>query len=294
MKVLTPSIAKFFTAKSYLEAFFDLNKEKSRGFSHRNFAAKIDWPISYLSDVFADRKKFTVIRAVQFAQFTGLNSLETERLIYLALCEDSDDAVQTFAKKRIINEAVHEKRESSLDPEFFYNVDYEAIFATLVWAGKKLEPKEIKALLYTFPSLTEKRIKAGIDFLTEKEIIKFDSQGKVVSYENDIVLDQHKLDSPTETGVHIHEQYAQSFLHFTRNAQVPCMYNGGYYEIPKAEFMTIARKFLELRNWLEDHCKAAREKGKSKITDTAVFQLDLNLFTIFDRATVKTYDLGHE
>jgi uncharacterized protein (TIGR02147 family) len=291
MTLQTPNILKFFTAKAYLEAFFDLNKSKVRGFSHRSFAAKIDWPVSYLSDVFADRKKFTVIRAVQFAQYVSLNSLETERLIYMALCEESDSSVQSYAQTRIIEKASDEKRESTADYEFFTNVDFEAVMATLIWAGKKLSPKEIKSLLYTFPHLTEKRIKEGIDFLIAKSLIQFDEQGKVTSYCKDLVLDEQSSDSPNDTGVRIHEQYADSFMNFTRAAQAPCMYNAGFFEIPRSEFMAIARKFLELRNWLADYVESTREKGKGRTTDTLVFQLDLNLFTIFDKDSVKSHEV---
>lgn len=294
MKLHTPNILKFFTAKAYLEAFYDLNKFKVPGFSHRNFAAKIDWPVSYLSDVFAGRKKFTVIRAVQFAQIASLNSLETERLIHMALCEESDSSVQSYAQTRIVEKAADEKRDSTADYEFFTNVDYEAILATLVWAGKKLSPKEIKSLLYTFPHLTEKRIKEGIDFLTQKSLIQFNEQGKVTSYCKELVLDEQSSGSPDDTGVRIHEQYAESFMNFTRAAQAPCMYNGGFFEIPRSEFMAIARKFLELRNWLADYAESARSKGKTKMTDSLVFQLDLNLFTIFDKTSVKGYEAPKE
>ncbi|WP_413291092.1 hypothetical protein [Bdellovibrio sp. HCB337] len=286
MNYKIPVIQNFFTAPAYLTSFFEMNKSETSGFSHRVFAAAIDWPVSYLHDVISGRKKFTVLRAVQLAHFLKLNSIATERLIYFSLNEENDPSVREYSQKRIVGTAFDEKRTSQADYEFFKNVDVEAVFSVIVWAKKRIASSKIKSLLYTFPELTEARIESVIEWLTQKSFLVFDGKGVLVSSAQDLVLDEHGAD-PNSTGVAIHEKYAESFGNFTRNPKTPCMYNGGFFEIPRKDFLPVAQRILETRNWLAEYVKTANANPKEKIQDTLVFQMDMNLFTIFDKTVAQ-------
>lgn len=79
-----PSTLNMETAKQFLQDFINANKN-TKGFSQRNVAKKLNWPASYIPDVLAGRKAFTVKRIVELGQYLELPILDLEHLIFLCL-----------------------------------------------------------------------------------------------------------------------------------------------------------------------------------------------------------------
>lgn len=119
----------------------------------------------------------------------------------------------------------------------------------------------------------------------------FDEQGGLESHAQDLVLDEHDP-NPLLTGVQIHEKFAESFIQFTRSPQTPSMYNSGFFEIPRSEFMHVAQRILETRNWLCEYSKTVTAAKKENSQDNLIFQMDMNLFSILDKKELRALAEG--
>ncbi|MFZ4403757.1 MAG: hypothetical protein ACOYOK_06610 [Pseudobdellovibrionaceae bacterium] len=282
-----PHILKYDDVPQLFADFFELNKSKTRGFSHRYFAQKAKWPMSYLSDLIKGRKPLTLTRAVQFSQLVRLDSLQTERLIYLTLLKAKEIEIQKFAKKKISAtiEGLYHKT-CKVPYSMIENLEYEAVMTVLVWARKKIPAQEIKKRLFTFEDFSEEKINAVIKKLEEHKVISFDQKGHLKDF-SFMVLDESR-DDPTQsakafsTGVHIHKKYAENFIQFAKKDLAPSFYTSGFVEIPRKDFKRIAEKFYELRNWVLEFGQQTSLQKKESVEDTVVFQMTMNLFTLLE------------
>ena len=158
--------------RSYLEAFVQESRSKTRNFTHRNFSKKQGWPVSYLLDVLKRRRNLTLTRAFQFAQIQKLSLLETERLIHMVLREDKSGAHREYYENKIDPNYDGYKTNTVSDLDLIGDIELEAVFCILRWSKRMLSSAEIKRLLYTF-DLTEQSIDLIIQKLFEKKVINF-------------------------------------------------------------------------------------------------------------------------
>lgn len=264
----------------YLVDFVELNKSISKSFTHRSFAKKIGWPTGYLVDVIKKRKNFTVTRAFQLSQYQSFSHLETEHLIRMVLSDEVAEPYSTYLKTNLeANNYENYRKNTVADKSLAEDIELEAVFSILRWSRKMLKSSEIAALLYTF-KLSEEKIDSLIKTLLEKNIFEMKADGSLQFHIKELMFeDLAKMDSM----VHIHRQYAENFLRFTQGMQTPGMYNSGFAEFHRDQFPAIAKKILELRNWLMEISVETADGPKNKINDTFVFQIDLNMFNITDK-----------
>lgn len=285
-RVIIPPLRKHLSAQGFFAEFVNINKERHKGFSFRTIAAKLDWPISYMSDVIKGRKSFTVLRAIEFAKKFNLNSINTERLVHLALAEHSDTKVRDHFSANLNVDVNKWKRSATPTPQIFEDIELEAVFNALKWARGRINAAEIKDLLFTFNvDLSLEKILKIIEELIQNEMIraKRDKTFEILKFE--ITHDEFAV-GYADCGIAIHERYANNFIRFTKNKEIPCMYNSGFLELPTDQFNDIASRLLEVRNWLYDISAVTSKDSKTKLKDTFIYQFDINLVNILNRSVV--------
>jgi predicted transcriptional regulator len=228
-------------------------------------------------DLSRGRRRLTISRALQFSSFARFNSLETERLIFLALSDSHSHDVSEFFSSKITLGPLQHKKSSQLDISFFETVEVGAILEVLKWARMKLPAQDICKLLYTFPQLTPQRVEQLIQMLVDKKVIQIAKDESVKMLRKDLALDEFEKNSKDGCGVHIHKHYARSFINFCENMRSPSLFTSGFVEIPRAQFTETATKLLEIRNWLLQFSQETNGKSKSRLDETLVFQFDINL-----------------
>lgn len=155
-----------------------------------------------------------------------------------------------------------------------------AVFSVLRWARKMLSPKEIKSILHTF-KLSEEEIQLYINLLQEKKIFIAQPDGSINFLKKELIFDD--FETTADGQININRKYAENFIRFSQAMQGPALYNSGLIEIPRSEFMNMAKKILDFRNWIIEVSRETVEAPKEKIDDTYLFQIDLNLFSVIDK-----------
>ena len=281
---------KFLTIDEYIKSAVDHHKQRNYRNSDRSFALKIGWSASYLNDVCKKRKKATLPKILTLAKNLKLTPLQTEHVIYLCLANTEKKEVGSYFQKYIYANADKEivSKQSSIDRQFFTNTLNGLVFEILRWARKKMLASEILDLLTMIKHrVTEAEIKQSINYLESNGIVEFDQQGTLIAFQEDHVLDERGSGELERSGVDIHRQYSQNFMDFIDFFQSPSMFNSGFVEIARKDFMSIASKMLDMRNDLIAYSKKANKFSKPSPWQSLVFQFDINLFPMLDKSKEK-------
>lgn len=285
-----PKLAEHHTSALYFQELFELNKKLDPKFSHRSFAQILEWPVSYVADLIKGRKQLTVNRALEFAQFSNLNILDFEKFIYLALAEHPTEQVRDCFKEKLAkrfrkNPDIY-NQTTVPQKELFEEIEIAAIFEVLKWARKRLPSDEIKKLLFTFPRLTTERIDEIVHLLAQKNIIEIQN-GEMKILKTQMILDEFNT---ADNGIRINGEYGKNFVRYTENPIFPALYTSGFLEIPKGQFNEVARKLLEMRNWLLQYSLENNLKEKTSLGSSFVYQFDINLVLMIDKMFSETLD----
>jgi hypothetical protein len=280
MKKVKLSPLNYTKYRIYLKDFADHSKEVVHNFSHRFFAQEMRWPIGYLVDVIKERKNLTLTRTFQLAQYQGLSHLETEHLIQLVLKEDLGQISKDHFERKIDERYESYRVNTTTDQELIENIDMNAVFSVLRWARKMLSPKEIKGILHTF-EMNEEEIQLYIDLLQEKKIFIAQPDGSIIFLKKELIFDD--FETTPDGQININRKYAENFIRFSQAMQGPALYNSGFIEIPRSEFLNMAKKILDFRNWIIEVSRETVNAPKEHIGDTYIFQLDMNFFSVIDK-----------
>jgi uncharacterized protein (TIGR02147 family) len=95
-----PSVVEYSDYRSFLTDFWEANKALNF-FSSRYLALKLDWSASYFHDVMSGRKKFSIPRAVELANYLELSLQQTDYLILMVLKDMEHELTSEYVAKRI-------------------------------------------------------------------------------------------------------------------------------------------------------------------------------------------------
>jgi hypothetical protein len=278
-KIKIPSPVKFTDSQQYFKELYTLNKVYNSAFSYRSFAAKIKWPVSYLSDLVAGRKPLTISRAIEFSEFFSLNSVEREHLVLFAMPSDS------LKEKKLRHDPNHLLHHNPQLDDLLLTCDVLTLYRLLSWKKKNMTAAEINEEFLVFFEPT--RLDQALTKIEELKIFKWKDDGTLLSADSTKIpqfIDhaEAKQDKKYE-GLEWHKSAAMNLLSFIEQPKSPSAYNSSLVAIPRGQFMPVAMKMLELRNWIEDlskeHLAASNEPDKS----SHLMQLDLNLFPVINR-----------
>jgi hypothetical protein len=291
-----PIIFDYQECMTYLKDFYELNKTLSSSVSYRSLAFDLKWPNSYLNDIILGRKNLTLPRALEFAKFANFNLLETERLICMAMVSSGTFEVQNYFVNKLAKE--HNSDSYTQNPEKNYasNIDdlqetieelrgdiaASAILKLLVWSKGSIELKKIPKILFSFPELSDfKIVNEKIDKLVKNKNIKILSSDSKEILKVEILKSAIYFMITKETASMI-AGFPENVARILNHEKVTGVFNLGFLVINKNRSKEIRLKINELRNWMLEVEKEALEDDRLVLTDTLLFQYDINLVPIID------------
>lgn len=282
-KILLPNLSKYDNCASFFKDLMILNKTRHPKFSHRYLALALKWPISYTADLIQGRKRFTLKRALELAQYSKLGIFDTEKLIHLSLADSPDAKVQQhfskILKAKSTQNSRHQSKTTHTSEQLFEYIEIGAVYEALKWSRRPLEASEIKNLLYTFKDLSVERIQKILDILVAQKVIQIKDQ-KVSILVAELVLDQ--FNDGSDGGIKIHRQYAQNFINFTEQPQFPGLFTSGFLRFTPDQFKEVAHRLLEVRNWMFSLSSENTAAPNAPSNTSSLYQFDINLVNILN------------
>ncbi len=288
-----PDIQTYDDGRTFLKDVYELNKAKNASF--RFYASKLKWPVSYLNEVIQGRKKLSLARALEFGLFLKLDSVDLERLVFLALKDSETPNIQSYFNKKISEEVkttgyfhVSAQPESTADEpvvvvpkDVYSDISLLAIFDTITWAQGRIRPSEISKLLYTFNSLENRDVLAmKLKVLEDHGYITQlrDPDQNVIGF--DFIRKQLRFSVTRETAP-LMAQYADNYVRFLNHSRSRGWFASGFVKIPRNRLSAVKKRVMSLRNWLMEIDREVLENPKER-EDALVFQTDVNLFCLID------------
>lgn len=282
IKFISPM--NFSDARSYFKDFFVNNKVNNSNFSYRLFAKLIGWPPSYLSDLVAGRKNLTVERALEFADFFKMNNINKEHMLWLALANAHKNKLDTFLlqKSEINPNKSLYHGESSMDETLCFDVVW--VLQILTWKKKKLNSEELSAT-FAMPGFTPERLQRALDKIEQENYLEWNDdgslRGKNIETHPPMVFDHSDTKGDQRyQGIKLHSSSTTNFLKYIDNPHGPSTYHTRPVVIPKGQFLTVAMRMIDLRNWIDELSNQHLAQSADPAKDSYLMQLDLNLFPL--------------
>jgi len=278
-----PSVYNFSDISDYFLAFLKANEEKSF-FSHRYFANKIEWPLGYLNDVISKRRGLTINRCMQFIEFSNMDPIASERFVYLCLKNNLNEK-----QKKIVDQKLPKSRGAQLiddgtKKELFHEQANHLVFSILKWCKQNLTDEQIQELSPVV-SLSLESIKNARQTLLDQKIIRVSEDDIGIEFLNPNFMVDEVYSAPVSQ---LHQAFARSSVNYYNHNPGPATLNCGFIELPRARFKEITEKMLAFRNWLLDYASDYEAHNKrERLDETLVFQFDLNLFPVMNKALAK-------
>lgn len=296
MKV--PNILKYNSYQSYLKDFFECNKNEKSPMSYRYLASKLNWSASNLNEIIHGKRTLNVQRSLELARFLKLDTIQTERLIYLTMKESSTDEVKLYFEDMInkqfnsdglLEKSKIVKQETLLTENQNLIDDFPAmlLYGFVRWCNGKTNHDSLTKLLYTWPQFN--------DFNHVKEKIeKLDSNGliKIHACEaNNIHVEILKFHFSTQFDIktisHMAD-YTDNMSRILRHSQLKGFFNSGIIKIKRQKIKEARFRLIMLRNWL---LEVEAESIHANPEDNILFQYDLSLGTAIDINSLGISDL---
>jgi len=276
-KIIFPSIFKFNESATYFKEFIDQNKKNE--ISGRHLSNLLNWPISYMIDMTKKRKPLSLLRAGEFAKFAKFDSLEHERIIWIALNETGDDATKCFFQNKLnINPDLVLTPKSNYhfasEEDYFYTT---LVCQFILFKQRKVKTEELLSEI-KLPHLKKEQVEEALKIIEKDELIKWNETGSFFYPAVNLEYDNHNVRDPSAyQGIKIHEYYAKNFIDFINQPRSPSAYISGFSLISKKQFMPIAMQLFHLKNLI---MQMNNENLNSNTADLRLMQFDLNLFTL--------------
>lgn len=280
-KTLIPSPKLYSNAADFFAEFIKSNKVGHSKFSYRIIANKLKWPIGYIPDIIAGRKAFTLLRALQFADYSKMSSSDRERLTWFALLENENEEVKVFFQKKL-----HLSHKDVLKPTIIlkdadlYNTTA-AICAFLILKKCRMTVSEIMEQMY-LPYLTKLKVSKSLAEIESNQYLIWNSAGVLVENNANFIFDNfNEEDGKPFVNLELHKESTESFFKFIETPRLPSTYHSGIVQIRKGQFMSVALQIMSLRNWLLEISKENITTANMEDTHR-LMQFDFNLFPITD------------
>ena len=279
-KLIVPSPQRYECASDYFEVFVTENKAKNSFFSFRYFATLIGWPKSYLSDVTKKRKKLSLQRATEFAEYFKMSGLDKERLIWFSLLEKRSDVSKEFVGTKLDLSAKHVIRPALKNLDIVQHHTMIEVFNLLRFTRKKMTAKEIKEN-FQIGGFSENDLMQALSTIEKEKLLSWDADGHLSKINGEIpgFDNYNKTDGKPYLGIELHQKYAENFLDFINSPKSPSTYNSSLVEIKKDQFMPIALKIIELRNFILE-ISEENQRDLKPTEPRRMMQINLDFFSI--------------
>jgi len=277
-----------------LNDLYKMNRKKSGVGSYRFYAQKLKWPVSYLNEVIAGKKKFTLNRALELSMFLKLDGVDIERLIFLTLKDNDHRSIRDYFTSKIHKEGqtdgYFDISEKNLAPEesmllipeeIYSDLSLLALADVIVMHEGKITLTEIPKLLFSFPELKDPKVLVSkIEVLEKHEILKRKlKQRKVVGFEFKKQRLVFSIDK--NTAVHM-GQFAENYKKIITSKHPRGWITSGFVKLSKDRLFEAKKRLLAFRNWLLDLETDVMNDPNYDPKNVLIFQMDVNLLSILD------------
>lgn len=283
-----PKIKNFLNYSDYFNNFYESNKKIDKKFSFRFIAKKLNWPLSYLPELITKKKKLTIQRALEFAKVFDLNSVDSERLIYLTLHDQLnpdlqhilDDKIYLNQSKKIFKSTVSTEEYQKL----FLHLDVLVVHQYLMLHQGKLNKKNILNSMVLFPQINAERVDEIIQILLARDVLKQINKNEFKVLKSNLFLNQDDLDQnqDAELKKQIYESevnYSDVYKKFLEKPFGRGCYFSGFIQIPDDHIQVAIDKILDLREFLLKMSESAQASTNDK---KKVYQLAAHLFQLLN------------
>lgn len=278
-KIIIPLIECYTSASDFFSVFVKTNKECNSHFSYRFVASKLKWPIGYIPDVIAGRKAFTLLRALQFADYYKMRSVDRERLTWFALVESDNEEVKSFFFKKLHLEPQDVLRTPIVlkSPDLYNTTS--ALCAFLIFKKHRMTSSQIIEQLH-LPYLTETKVSESLNEIEKNRYLVWNSDGDLIENNAHFTFDNFcELDGGPFVNIGLHKEPTECFLKFIESPRGPATYHSGIIQVRKEQFLSLALQIISLRNWLleisDENVRTATLEDTHRL-----MQFDLNLFPV--------------
>ncbi len=279
-----PPIKEYISVADYFKDVYEINKKNKKTFSHRFFAKKTGWPISYLSDLIKGRKRLTISRSLQFVQAFKLSPHETEYLLTLCLAHFEDRDVSSYFNRELQAKCLlKEKRQSFKNYlSLFDNIRAMYLRELILWGQGRVSIQKLVEAQIPFPELKKSSaLNETLNFLLERKMIQEVKSGYYTVNENGVFAlddDEFTLSNPQSLAKHYIAQLdVLSRLYKSYNGRGFAF--SGYIDITVDRYPEVQKKLFDLRDWLISLSKEPKSKDLDK-NDT--FHLEMHFLPLFN------------
>lgn len=269
-------------SQDYFGEFFAINKVRNSKFSYRSFAEEIGWPTSYLPDLVSGRKKLSIQRALQFAEYFKMNNVNKDHILWLAVHRSPRGSTETAEAFNLRTNPNHLLYKTNEPHDSFLLYDTIWVSRLLIWKKKKMTAEQILNE-FEISSVPEKRIQNALESIERQKIITWNPNGtlkeKAPEMPGEFDHANTKGDKLFE-GLNLHKESTLNFLRFIDAPQAPSTYHTRIVAIPKEQFIPVAMKLIDLRNWIDELSRQHLNESSEPEKTSHLMQLDINLFPI--------------
>lgn len=273
-----PPLKKYDSAKSFFQDFYQVNQPDM---THRSFAMEICWPSSLLGDIMQGRKPLTVNRAVEFANFMKLNSIQCEHLIILALKEVDNSGVQAYATTYLETEGA----SLNYDPEIgsdthdfvsadvYGDVEYMVLHAFLTWSKGEIDLERLPSYLPAFPKFRDREFVANL-------LARMGAEGVIEGAAPKIKILKKNLLAPNPVAAR--KNYLESFQRVCDLTPEKVDWSAGSVIFPKKQISELNERIKALTHWVLMTASREEPDETSDPAKHTILQLDLSVFEILE------------
>ena len=285
----SPKIHAYGDVRQFLADLYASNSSGTRKLSHRGWANRLKWPISYMNDVIRGRKNLTVARAIELSRFLKFDGFETERLLAMTLMQNERADVGEYFNKRLKDEfniSTHFNRPDSaksvsspersqfVGEEIFSDISLLAIFDVIAWRNGAVTREEISNYLYTFPELKDPKVlDTKLKKLEAAGLIKQKPQEDGFEFLDKFLFFNFDKNTAIHAG-----QYADNFKRILTRPEAKAWIGSGFLMLSKRDFNEFRQRYFAFRNWVVS--LDSRVQDYEDRDDSILFQLDMNLFSL--------------
>lgn len=276
----------------YKEFLRDIINEKINDkpdLSIRWFSNSLNWPISLINDVFANRRTLTTSRLIELGSFLKLNSTDMEYLILLGLKDDNKKEIKDHFENELEIRSNEFRKKSIEIPNVLLKINYQAVLMAVTYLKDDSDITKIKNLLYTLPDLSENQIKVIIEKLHQENIIS-KINGKII-FCNESYLNSYK--DMSDGASDFMSQYAENTQSFitSKRRQGPGQIDFKLITLPLSKINEVKNRYDQLFNWL-DTIKVNLDD--TNYLEHNIFQAGVILFPIGDKGALQSSTTNEE
>lgn len=273
-----PNVRSHKTGQGFFTEFYDLNRGN---FSHRAFAAALDWPSSFLADLVSGRKRLSISRALEFAKHFNMTAMEAERLVIFSLSDHDNSTVHEFVKGFLEGEGsdfeVVPKEvpadQMMIPPEMFADFHLLMIhsllsmFHTMPW-------DQLADLCPAFPEFKD------LDFVKSKLKIMHD-MGIISGEWPNFKVEKINLCCASILPVN-RVGHFELLRRISQLENPDVSWNMGNIVFPRSSYPELQQRIAALRSWILTTVMREFPKGQPALEKSFLLQVDLCLSHLMD------------